>query len=261
MNGSTGCTTAPASSNTVATALTAASTAGSAGAPHPAARWMPTRMPDGAIGADDQSRLSGARQDQSPASGRLSTFMSKAEAAAARGIGPATPPRDGGSNGTRPAPGLSVNSPSHVPGSRMEPPMSVPTCSGPYPPAAAAPAPELEPPVVQAGFQGLRVMPCRLETPDDSIPQSGMTVDPRTTPPDSRSRAVTGASMSGTTGTTPAVPQGIGTPLRAMFSLRVTGTPSTGPRGTLAAQRCSLACASLRDSSGSRLQNAFSSGS
>ena len=108
--------------------------------------------------------------------------------------------------------------------------MSVPTCSGPYPPAAAAPAPELEPPVVHAGFHGLRVMPCRLETPDESIPQSGITVEPSTTAPASLVRSVTGASRSGTTGTTPALPAVIGTPARAMFSLIVTGTPSSGAR-------------------------------
>ena len=72
--------------------------------------------------------------------------------------------------------------------------MSVPTCSGPNPAAAAAPAPPLEPPVVHAGFQGLRVMPCRLETPEDNIPQSDMVVDPSTTAPDSWTRAVMGAS-------------------------------------------------------------------
>jgi hypothetical protein len=57
-----------------------------------------------------------------------------------------------------------------VAGSRSEPPMSDPMWSGPTEAAAAAPAPPLDPPTVSAEFHGLRVMPCRLETPEDSIP-------------------------------------------------------------------------------------------
>ena len=64
------------------------------------------------------------------------------------------------------------------------------------------------------------------------MPQSGITVEPSTTAPASRTRAVTGASWSGTTESTPALPAGIGTPRRARFSLRVTGTPSSGPSGS-----------------------------
>ena len=124
--------------------------------------------------------------------------------------------------------------PSQVPGSRIDPPMSVPTLRGAYPAAAAAPAPDDDPPVVSAGSQGLRVMPCRLETPDESIPQSGMTVDPTITAPASVSRSTTGELRSGTTGTTPALPAGMGTPARARFSLTVAGTPSSGPAGLTA---------------------------
>ncbi|GDY39345.1 hypothetical protein SANT12839_002270 [Streptomyces antimycoticus] len=90
------------------------------------------------------------------------------------------------------------------------------------------------------------------------MPQSGITVDPRITPPDSRTRAVMGASASGTTGSVPALPEGMGTPLRATFSFSVTGTPSMDPSGSPAAHRASLAWAALRDSSGSRTQNALS---
>ena len=84
--------------------------------------------------------------------------------------------------------------------------MSVPTWRGPYPAAAAAPAPELEPPVVHSGFHGLRVIPCRLETPEESIPQSGITVEPTMTPPASAMRSTTGELRWGTTGSTPAQP-------------------------------------------------------
>ncbi len=55
-------------------------------------------------------------------------------------------------------------------GRRTEPPMSVPRCSGPYPAAAAAPAPALEPPGFQARFQGLRVSGWKELRPDDSMP-------------------------------------------------------------------------------------------
>src|SRR5699024_5873392 len=142
----------------------------------------------------------------------------KAASAALRHSGPAHRPRYGASSGTRPALGFSVDNPSQVPGKRIEPPISLPTCSGPYPAAAAAPAPALDPPVVSERSHGLRVMPCRLDTPEDSIPQSGITVDPRTTAPDSSARSVIGALPAGSTGSTPALPDRIGTPARPMFS-------------------------------------------
>ena len=57
----------------------------------------------------------------------------------------------------RPRLGFRVKIPHHVAGSRTEPPMSVPMCSGPYPATAAAPAPLDEPPGVLVKSQGLRV--------------------------------------------------------------------------------------------------------
>ena len=56
-------------------------------------------------------------------------------------------------------------SPDQAAGMRMEPPASVPTCSGPKPAAAAAAAPAEEPPGVCAVFQGLRVMPLSGQSP------------------------------------------------------------------------------------------------
>ena len=52
--------------------------------------------------------------------------------------------------------------------------------------------------MVRVGSHGLRVIPCRLETPDESIPQSGITVDPTITAPASVSRSTTGELRSGT---------------------------------------------------------------
>ena len=115
--------------------------------------------------------------------------------------------------------------------------------------------------MVRAGSQGLRVMPCRLETPDESIPQSGITVDPMTTAPASVSRSTTGELRSGTTGTTPALPAGMGTPARARFSLTVTGTPSRGPRGSRCRHRSALSRAAIRVASSSRCHKRCSSGS
>ena len=47
------------------------------------------------------------------------------------GIGPATRPAYGGLMGTRPRLGLKPTTPHQPAGRRMEPPMSVPMCSGP----------------------------------------------------------------------------------------------------------------------------------
>ena len=116
--------------------------------------------------------------------------------------------------------------------------------------------------MVHVGSQGDLVIPCRLDTPDESIPQSGMTVDPRTIPPAAPTLAATGLSTSGTTCSTAAVPDGMGTPARPMFSLRVRGMPSIGPSGRPASQRTWLASASARIRSRSeRTQKALSVGS
>ena len=76
----------------------------------------------------------------------------------------------GGSIGTRPSEGFSVKMPHQLAGRRTEPPMSVPMCSGPYPAAAAAPAPALEPPGFLERSQGLRVRAWKLDSPEDSMP-------------------------------------------------------------------------------------------
>jgi len=113
--------------------------------------------------------------------------------------------------------------------------------------SAAAPAPALEPPTLHAGFHGLRVRPCRLETPEESIPRSGMTVVPSSTPPASRLRAVAGPSHgSGGASAKAALPDGRGRPATAMFSFTVNGTPSIGPAGSAARHRASLARAAAR---------------
>src|ERR1700730_10079863 len=109
-----------------------------------------------------------------------------------------------------------------------------------------APAPELEPAVLRDKFHGLRVMPCRLETPDASMPKSGIVVLPSRTQPASRSRAAGGASAALGVMSPAAVPTGVGMPATAMLSLMVTGTPSSAESGVPERQRACDAAACAR---------------
>ena len=79
---------------------------------------------------------------------------------------------------------------------RIEPPPSLPRCSGPMPVAAATAAPALLPPGVRSRFQGLRVMPVSGLSPIAFQPNSGVVVLPSSTAPCSRRRATIGASSS-----------------------------------------------------------------
>jgi hypothetical protein len=80
----------------------------------------------------------------------------------------------------------------------MEPPPSVPTCSGPSPAAAAAEAPPLEPPGVRSRFHGLRVIPKSGLCVAPIHPMVGVFVLPSMMPPAAFSRATIGASSVGT---------------------------------------------------------------
>ena len=73
----------------------------------------------------------GGRLMWSRGSGRDNTDMASALSATVRVIGPATRAANGGSIGTRPKLGLRPKMPHQPAGSRTEPPMSVPMCSGP----------------------------------------------------------------------------------------------------------------------------------
>jgi hypothetical protein len=83
----------------------------------------------GSAGSPQASGCHG-RLIASRASGRLSTASASAASATLRVIGPATRPGNGGWIGTRPRLGLKPTTPHHAAGSRIEPPMSVPRCSG-----------------------------------------------------------------------------------------------------------------------------------
>jgi len=72
------------------------------------------------------------------------------------------------------------------------------------------------------------------------------------TAPASRRRAAGGESTGAGTSLTLAAPSGTGTPLVAMLSLIVTGTPSSAPAGASFCQRAVDAFAASRAPSGSK---------
>src|ERR1700722_8993790 len=88
-----------------------------------------------------------------------------------------------------------------------------------------------------------------------------MVVLEKITAPASRSRAAGGASASAATSLVVAAPSGTGTPLVAMLSLTVTGTPSGGPIGSPLRQRSVEALAAARALSGSNAYSALMWGS
>src|SRR6195952_3398883 len=81
------------------------------------------------------------------------------------------------------------------------------------------------------------------------------------TAPASRNRAAGGASAAAGTSLTLAAPSGTGTPLVAILSLMVTGTPSRGPVGSSLCQRAVEALAAARAPSGSNAYSALMCGS
>src|SRR4051794_7709694 len=88
-----------------------------------------------------------------------------------------------------------------------------------------------------------------------------MVVLEKITAPASRSRAAGGASTVEGTSFVAAAPSGTGTPLVAMLSLIVAGTPSSAPTGSPLCQRSVEAFAMARAPSGSNAYNALICGS
>src|SRR5712671_1942971 len=88
-----------------------------------------------------------------------------------------------------------------------------------------------------------------------------MVVFEKITAPASRKRAAGGASRSAGTSGMLAAPSGTGTPLVAMLSLMVTGTPSSRPVGSPLCQRSVDALAVARAPSGSNAYSAWMCGS
>src|SRR3989442_1228760 len=125
--------------------------------------------------------------------------------------------------------GLKPYTPQNDDGMRIDPAPSEPCASGPSPAAAAAAAPALEPPVVIAVFQGLRVMPVSGLSPSAFQPNSGLVVLPSMMPPAAFRRRTNGASASGTRVAKMCEPDIVRTPLVKARSLIENGTPCRGP--------------------------------
>jgi hypothetical protein len=101
-----------------------------------------------------------------------------------------------------------------------------------------------EPPGVRVVFHELRVMPVSGELVSPLQPNSGVVVLPTSTAPASHRRAVTDASTSHAWfGSTARLPRRVGHPRVRIGSLIDTGTPFSGPAGSPACQRRSLAAA------------------
>src|SRR5882757_2724242 len=88
-----------------------------------------------------------------------------------------------------------------------------------------------------------------------------MVVFEKITAPASRKRAAGGASTADGTSVAVAAPSGTGTPLVAILSLMVTGTPSSRPVGSPCCQRSVDALAVARAPSGSKAYSALMCGS
>src|SRR5580693_10620219 len=134
---------------------------------------------------------------------------------------------------TSPGVGRSPTTPQNDAGTRMEPPVSVPTPATPKPAATAAAVPPLEPPGSRRGSCGLRVTPERDEWPCHDAARSGIVVLPITTAPAPRRRATTVASMLGTYDENAFDPNDVAIPAVSKLSLTTTGTPCSGPINVL----------------------------
>src|SRR5919197_5093348 len=97
----------------------------------------------------------------------------------------------------RPYVGLSPTTPQKAEGTRIEPPVSLPSASGASPAASATADPPLDPPEIRFGDQGFRGVPMRGLT--DVMPQANSCVEvlPTRIPPASRVRRTAAASVAG----------------------------------------------------------------
>src|ERR1700735_4121017 len=85
---------------------------------------------------------------------------------------------DHGQVGMRPSVPFNANTPQKEPGIRTEPPPSEPSVAGTIRAATAIAEPELEPPLVSAGFHGLRPLPNTREMLEPVQPNSVVAVLP-----------------------------------------------------------------------------------
>ena len=140
----------------------------------------------------------------------------------------------------------------------MLPPVSLPIPAKQRPAATAAPAPELEPPVIWPVFQGFRAGPvCGLIPVAPSAISCKLSV-PRTIAPAARRRRVTSESSSETTSWKISDAAVIGAPATAKMSLSATGMPCSGPRYPPLAISSAASRAAARASPASTVMKALS---
>src|SRR5215469_17831193 len=96
---------------------------------------------------------------------------------------PPQPSPRSGPTGLRARVGFRPNTPQAEAGMRIEPPPSLAWATGRMRAATAAAAPPEEPPEECAGFQGLRVGPCRRDSVVGISPNSGLELLPKIATP------------------------------------------------------------------------------
>src|SRR5262245_54214154 len=113
---------------------------------------------------------------------------------------------------TRPYVGLSPTTPQHAAGSRIEPPVSVPTVAAANPAATAPPEPLEEPPVQWPGRHGLCASPWCALSPKGPMASSDMLSLPSPTAPAASIRRAASHSCSARKYSDVFVPHDVGRP-------------------------------------------------
>src|SRR5215207_6867773 len=141
-----------------------------------------------------------------------------------------SPPRgfELGAFDTRPRDGFMPTTPQQLEGILIDPPPSEPSAIGQRQAATAAADPPLEPPAVLPRSQGFRVGGKRPYAVVARLPNSGVFVFPRSTPPASRRRRATAASRVGTLCSRSFDPYVVRRPAVSVRSLRANGMPASG---------------------------------
>ena len=126
-------------------------------------------------------------------------------------------------SGIRPWVAFNPTRPQWLAGCRIDPPTSLPMPRGDIPLATAAASPPLEPPVVRVSSHGFLVVPKMRLPVSHQRANSGRFVFAIITPPASRRRVTTVASLSGTLSANMSEPPVVLMPAVSMQSLTVNG--------------------------------------
>lgn len=144
---------------------------------------------------------------------------------------------------------------------RIDPPPSDAWAMGAIPEDTAAAAPPEDPPGVCSGFQGLRVIPSRSLSVNETVPNSGVVVLPMKMNPADRNWATSWLSAGFGSGDDALDPSVVGQPSTSSRSLIGNGTPKNA--GSSSTERADASCsvaarASARARWSSRSANALS---